>query len=123
MSNMSILSIMMCIIITLETLPTKLLRPVLSSTHLVSFKNICEEDFTKQATKQSSVYRFIFHHPPLLSRLLKVDDVGEVGQARGALLAVPAPVGILTKGDRGYKGSKHLKHSRRWISWWSEGRR
>ena len=74
MSNMSILSIMMCIIITLETLPTKLLRPVLSSTHLVSFKNICEEDFTKQATKQSSVYRFIFHHPPLLSRLLKVDN-------------------------------------------------
>ena len=75
MSNMSILSIMMCIIITLETLPTKLLRPVLSSTHLVSFKNICEEDFTKQATKQSSVYRFIFHHPPLLSRLLKVDNI------------------------------------------------
>jgi len=34
-------------------------------------------------------------HPPLLSRLLEMYDVGEVGQARGALLAVPAPVGIV----------------------------
>ena len=47
-------------------------------------------------------------HPALLPGLLKVDDVGEVGQARGALLAVPAPVGILTKGDRGYTKNQNI---------------
>ena len=34
-------------------------------------------------------------HPPLLPRLLQVDNVGEVGQAGGTLLTVPSPMWIL----------------------------
>ena len=36
-------------------------------------------------------------HPALLPGLLKVDNVGEVGQTRGALLSVTSPMRILDR--------------------------